>query len=139
MRNVAAFFSIIMPGFGQIYNGQFIKGIVFVIVEHFDNVYGKINEAIHLDFNGFHQKAIETTHFEGLLFYPGFFAYCIWDAWYFAKPNGDKTKTAIPFLIGGFIGEIGAIFGDKLPIPTLTVGLLMLIPMFCGMVAFRKQ
>ncbi|WP_062678090.1 hypothetical protein [Parageobacillus toebii] len=47
MRNIAALFSILMPGFGQIYNGQFIKGVFFIIVEHFDNAFGHINEAIH--------------------------------------------------------------------------------------------
>jgi hypothetical protein len=139
MRNIAALFSMLMPGFGQVYNGQFMKGVFFVIVEHFDNVFGHINQAIHLDFNGLHQQAVEATNFEYMLFYPGFFAYCVWDAWYYAKPNADKSKTAIPFVIGGFLGSIGAIFGNRLPIPTLTVGMLMIIPMICGMIVFRDQ
>ncbi|MBA2875145.1 hypothetical protein [Thermaerobacillus caldiproteolyticus] len=139
MRNIAAFFSILMPGFGQIYNGQFIKGAFFIITEHFDNALGQINKAIHLDLNGLHQQAVETTNFEYMLFYPGFYAYCVWDAWYYAKPNADKTKTAIPFIMGGFLGEIGAILANRLPIPTLTVAMLMIIPMICGMIAFRNQ
>lgn len=57
MRNIAALFSMLMPGFGQIYNGQFMKGVFLLIVEHFDNVLGKINQAIHLDLNGLHQQA----------------------------------------------------------------------------------
>jgi TM2 domain-containing membrane protein YozV len=40
MRNIAAFFSMLMPGFGQIYNRQFVKGVIFLIVEHFDNAFG---------------------------------------------------------------------------------------------------
>jgi hypothetical protein len=139
MRNIAALFSMLMPGFGQIYNGQFIKGVFLLIVEHFDNALGKINKAIHLDFNGLHQQAIEATNFDYLLFYPGFYAYCVWDAWYYAKPNADKAKTAIPFVIGGFLGEIGAILANRLPMPTLTVGMLMIIPMICGMIVFRNQ
>ena len=55
------------------------------------------------------------------------------------KANADKVKTAIPFLIGGFLGEIGAIFGNHLQIPTLTVGMLMIIPMIWGMVVFKNQ
>ena len=74
-----------------------------------------------------------------MMFYPGFYAYTVWDAWYYAKLNADKAKTAIPFLIGGFLGEIGAIFGNHLPIPTLTVGMLMIIPMIWGMVVFKNQ
>jgi TM2 domain-containing membrane protein YozV len=27
----AAFFSMLLPGFGQVYNGHFVKGIIFVI------------------------------------------------------------------------------------------------------------
>ncbi|GIM44722.1 hypothetical protein DNHGIG_02710 [Collibacillus ludicampi] len=115
MRNIAALFSMLMPGFGQIYNGQFTKGVFFLIVEHFDNILGKISQAIHLDFNGLHQQAVEAANFEYLLFYPGFYAYCIWDAWYYVKPNADKSKTAIPFVIGGFLGEIGAILANRLP------------------------
>ncbi|SDN38323.1 hypothetical protein [Bacillus sp. OK048] len=139
MRSIAALFSMLMPGFGQIYNRQFIKGVLLIIVEHYDNVMGKINTAIHLDFNGFHQNALESANFQYVLFYPGFYAYTVWDAWYFAKPNVDKTKSAIPFIIGGFLGEFGAIYANRLSIPTLMVGLLMIIPMVIGMIAFRNH
>lgn len=139
MRIIAAFFSILMPGFGQIYNQQFIKGIIFVILEHYDNVSGKINDAIHLDFNGAHQQALEIVNYGGMMFYPGFYVYAVWDAWYYAKQGANKKTTAIPFLIGGFIGEFGAIYAPKLTFPTLTVGLSMIIPMIIGMIIFRKQ
>lgn len=49
MRNIAAFFSMLMPGFGQIYNRQFVKGVIFLITEHFDNAFGHINQAIYMD------------------------------------------------------------------------------------------
>lgn len=119
MRNLAALFSMLMPGFGQLYNRQFLKSVFLLIVEHYDNVFGKINTAIQLDFNGFHQKALEAANFQYVLFYPGFYAYSVWDAWYYAKPNADKTKSAIPFLIGGILGEFGAIYASRLYIPTL--------------------
>ncbi|MED4038472.1 hypothetical protein [Niallia taxi] len=54
MRIIPALFSIIMPGFGQIYNRELVKGLIFVILEHFDNMLGRINQAIALDINGFH-------------------------------------------------------------------------------------
>ncbi len=55
MRNIAAFFSMLMPGFGQIYNHQFGKGVIFLIAEHFDNAFGHVNQAIYLDFNELHR------------------------------------------------------------------------------------
>ncbi|MDQ6598423.1 hypothetical protein [Bacillus salipaludis] len=136
MRIIAALFSIIMPGFGQFYNRQMIKGVLFVVFEHFDNMVGKINSAIQLDFNGFHQKALETVVYDGLLFYPGFYVYVVWDAWFYAKEGANKITSAIPFIIGGFLGELCTIFSAKLPFPSLTAGLLMVIPMVIGMVIF---
>ncbi len=139
MRVIAALFSMLMPGFGQIYNQQYIKGIFFVILEHYDNVSANINKAIQLDFNGFRQQALETVIYDGLLFYPGFYIYAVWDAWFYAKEGANKTKTAIPFIIGGFLGEFSSIYSSKIPIPSLTTGLLMIIPMIIGMIVFRKQ
>lgn len=139
MRNIAALFSILMPGFGQIYNRQFVKGIFFIVIEHFDNTVARMNEAIQLDFNGFHQQALEKVSYDGLLFYPGFYVYVVWDAWYYAKKGANKTTSALPFLIAGFLGEFGAIFASKLTFPSLTVGLSMVIPMIIGMVIFKNQ
>ncbi|WP_394233862.1 hypothetical protein [Niallia oryzisoli] len=139
MRNISSLFSMLMPGFGQIYNGQFLKGIIFVVIEHWDNTVGNINKAIQLDFNGFHSQALEVVVYDGMLFYPGFYVYAVWDAWFFAKKGADKTKTAIPFITAGYLGEMGAIYSSKLPIPTLTVGLLMIIPMLFGMFIYRNQ
>ncbi|WP_428908299.1 hypothetical protein [Niallia sp. Krafla_26] len=139
MRVLAGLFSILMPGCGQMFNKQYIKGVVFLIIEHFDNIQARINQAIFLDFNGYHQQAVEITNFQYLLFYPGFYVYTVWDAWFTSKPGADRTKTAIPFIIAGFIGEFGTFYAPKIPLPTLTVGLSMIIPMIIGMIIFRKQ
>ncbi|MEH7417466.1 hypothetical protein V7266_19560, partial [Neobacillus drentensis] len=117
MRNIAALFSLLMPGVGQFYNRNFIRGLVFLVIEHFDNIYGKINKAIQLDLNGFHKQALAAVIYDGMLFYPGFYVYVVWDAWFYAKKGANKTITAIPFILGGFLGELGAIFASKLPIP----------------------
>jgi len=139
MRVIAALFSMLMPGFGQIYNNQFLKGVIFVIFEHFDNIFGNINHAIYLDFNGLQHQALNQVVHEYILFYPGFYVYVVWDAWYHAKEGANKATTAIPFIIGGFLGLFGTIYSAKLPLPTLFVGLLMIIPMVIGMIIFRKQ
>jgi hypothetical protein len=139
MRVVAALFSMLMPGCGQFYNREFIKGLTFIIIEHFDNTLGHVNKAIHLDFTGFHREAIAATDFQYMLFYPGFYAYCIWDAWYHAKPGNDKTKTAIPFLVAGFMGTISAIFATSFAWPVVVTSLILIIPMLSGMYVFRKR
>ncbi len=139
MRNIAAFFSMLMPGFGQFYNQQCAKGAFFIVIELFENIFGRINKAIQLDFNGMHQEALHTVNYDFMLFYPGFYVYAVWDAWYYAKTGADKKKTALPFLIAGIIGEFSAIFSSKLAVPTLSVGLIMIIPMVAGMIFFRKQ
>lgn len=139
MRNIAALFSILMPGFGQIYNRQFVKGVAFILLEHFDNMYGNINKAIYLDFNGLHEEAVNVLNYEGALFYAGFYVYVVWDAWYYAKEGANKTTTAIPFLIGGFLGVMATIYASKLPYPVLSIGLFMIIPMIVGMIVFRKE
>lgn len=139
MRVIAGLFSILMPGFGQFYNKQNIKGFAFLVIEHYDNVLGHINKAIELDFLGYRAEAVAVTDFQYMLFYPGFYVYCVWDAWYFAKSGADKTKTAIPFLIGGFIGVLISIFGSIIPHPAITAGFSMIVPMLFGMFIFRKQ
>ncbi len=58
---------------------------------------GNINEAIQLDFNGYHQQALEIVDYAGMMFYPGFYVYAVWDAWYYAKTGANKTTSAIPF------------------------------------------
>lgn len=95
MRAVSALFSILMPGFGQIYNGQIKKGIFLLVVEHFDNMLGKINRSIQLDFNGFHQEALATVIYDAMLFYPGFYVYTVWDAWFMQKRGLIRGK--LPF------------------------------------------
>ncbi|WP_066060051.1 hypothetical protein [Robertmurraya korlensis] len=51
------FWSIALPGFGQLSNGHYVKGIVFLILEIMINVQGNFNELIFLSFNGEIEKA----------------------------------------------------------------------------------
>ncbi|GIQ70387.1 hypothetical protein DUZ99_15430 [Xylanibacillus composti] len=139
MRVIAALFSMFMPGFGQFYNNQIFKGLLFVIFEHFDNHTGHINQAIHLDFMGHHQEAIAVTDYQNMLFYAPFYVYTVWDAMYHAKPGLDKAKSAIPFIIAAISGELASIYSSLFPFPTLTVGLIMIIPMLFGILVFGRK
>ncbi|MCU9612754.1 hypothetical protein OEV98_04230 [Caldibacillus lycopersici] len=139
MRTIAAFFSLFMPGCGQFYNGNIFRGIVFIVIEHFDNIFGRINHALYLDLNGYHREALSTVDFQYSLFYPCFYAYCVWDAWFYAKSGGDKVKSAIPYLIAAFTGTMGTLFASRIPIPTFTVGFVMALIMLTGIYLFRKE
>ncbi len=139
MRVIAALFSMFMPGFGQLYNNQIFKGLLFIVIEHFDNYTGHINEAIHLDFMGHHQEAIAVTDYQNMLFYAPFYAYNVWDAMYHARLGLDKAKSAIPFIIAAIIGEMASIYSALLPFPTLMVGLSMIIPMLIGIIMFGRK
>lgn len=43
---IAALISLLMLGFGQMYSNQFIKDVIFVVIQHFDNTLEAINKAI---------------------------------------------------------------------------------------------
>jgi hypothetical protein len=136
-RVAAALLSVLMPGVGQMYNRQFIKGIIFMIIEHYDNIFACINQALYLDLNGFHRQALHTLNFQYAPFYAGFYVYTVWDALYFAKPNGDR-KSIFIFILAGFIGVIMTLFSPHLPMPAITIGLSMLMPMIIGIILYRK-
>jgi hypothetical protein len=126
-----------MPGIGQMYNGQFVKGLVFLIMEHFDNIFGGINQALYLDFNGLHTQALQAFNFQYALLYPGFYTYVVWDAFFHAEPNGNPHSIFV-FIVAGFIGTITALFASNLLAPALFIGFSMLIPMLIGVVVYRK-
>lgn len=51
-RFVAVLFGWLYTGFGQFYNQQFLKGILFLLLNLFSNQLGNLNEAIMYVFNG---------------------------------------------------------------------------------------
>jgi len=132
LRFAPALFSIFLPGCGQIFNGHVLRGILFLLIECVINVAGRINAAIHADFMGRHQEALAIVNYDYMLFYPPFYVYVTWDAVYHARPGLRKGPSAVLFLIAGIAGEMGAIYADLLPFPTLTIGLIMIIPMLIG-------
>ncbi|WCK52835.1 hypothetical protein PP175_15545 [Aneurinibacillus sp. Ricciae_BoGa-3] len=136
MNIIAALFSILMPGTGQMFNKQFIKGVTFMFIEHWDNVSGHINQAIYLDLIGFHKKSWEAIDYTYAPFYPGFYVYVVWDAAYRASSQGSKLS-AIIFVIAGFLGEFATLYAEFLPFPALTIGLIMIIPMLIGLLFSR--
>lgn len=80
--------SIALPGFGQLLNKHYIKGIFFVILEFIINVNGNFNTIIVLSFNGKTLEAVEQTNYLWLMFYPCLYFFAMWDA--FRDAGGGK-------------------------------------------------
>lgn len=62
--------SIALPGFPQILNGRYLKGILFIILEFLINVMANFNEAIRLSFIGNIEGAVSQANDQWLMFYP---------------------------------------------------------------------
>jgi hypothetical protein len=75
------FWSIALPGFGQLLNGKYIKGIVLIALEFLINVQANFNEVIILSFQGNIQAAIQKADYGWLMFYPCLYFFAMWDAY----------------------------------------------------------
>ncbi|MEY2192083.1 hypothetical protein AB7942_05020 [Neobacillus sp. BF23-41] len=64
------FWCIAFPGFGQLLNGKYLKGITFISLEFVINVKSHFNEVILYSFNGEIKKAIDYTDYQWIMFYP---------------------------------------------------------------------
>lgn len=101
--------SIAFPGFGQIINGQFLKGLLFIGLELFINTQSNLNLIILLSFHGRTAEAIAQTNFEWLMFYPCIYMFAMWDA-YKQGGEGDASISVYPFIFGAYFGTVGIIY-----------------------------
>jgi hypothetical protein len=60
--------SIALPGFGQLLNGKYLKGILFISLEFVINVRSHFNELIMLSFNGELKTPLTIQNINGLCF-----------------------------------------------------------------------
>jgi hypothetical protein len=132
------FWSIALPGFGQILNKHYIKAIVFIFLEFLVNVQGGLNQAIVHSFHGDIQLAIQTVDYQWIMFYPCLYVFAMWDAFKAAKDQANITPTpyeSIPFSVAAYITTIGVIFSNK-PIFSITFGPIFtpIIAIFLGFI-----
>lgn len=89
---IAMLWSVCIPGFGQLYNRDFIAGLLLVILEFAINVNAHLNLAILYSFRGQVTLASQVTDYQWLLFYPCVYAYSMWQAYNKAlEINQEKT------------------------------------------------
>ncbi|KIL42173.1 membrane protein [Gordoniibacillus kamchatkensis] len=136
-RTEVFLWSIALPGFGQLLNGRYVKGLLLVALEFVINWQADLNEVIILSFHGDIKQAIQLADYHWLMFYPCVYMFGIWDA--YKDAGGGVTPFAVvPFASGAFFATTGLIFSRDflgpmwLAIIGLVVGVVvgMLIRMF---------
>lgn len=103
-----------MTGFGQIYNGQLLKGLLFGIPNANINFYGHLNEALLYAFLGDIEKSQTILNYQWILFYPAFFDISHWDAYEVSyeiqRKCAPPASHKLPFILSGMFATVGVIF-----------------------------
>ncbi len=120
----AALWSIAIPGFGQLINGKYIKGLTLVGLEFLINMHSGLNMVIIYSFQGQTMGAIDATNYQWLMFYPCIYMFAIWDAYHDAD-QGQTPLLFLPFTLSAYAGTIGVIFSN-----TFTINHIMLGPLW---------
>lgn len=121
--------SVALPGFGQLLNGAYMKGILFVGLEFLINVMGNFNQVIALSFHGRIQEAINQTDYLWLMFYPCLYFFAMWDAYKDAEGE-SKPYAFLPFVFSAYIVTVGLIFSTNFTLFGYLIGPVWL-PILC--------
>jgi hypothetical protein len=125
-----ALWSIAIPGFGQLMNKKYFKGIVLIALEFIINVKANINTAIVLSFLGRTEQAVEASNYQWLMFYPCVYLFSIWDAYKDGSVEKEKPLLFLPFAIAAYIETVGVIYSKAFRINGVLPGPIFL-PMAC--------
>jgi TM2 domain-containing membrane protein YozV len=112
---VAAFWSIAIPGFGQLYNRKYVKAIIFIIMEFAINANSNLNMAIYYTWLFDIPHTQEVVDYKWLLFYPCVYVFAIYDAYHDCCVLNGKAippMLPLPFFLTSFLGTIGIILSS---------------------------
>ncbi len=112
-RTEVILWSIALPGFGQLLNGKYLKGLLLVGLEFLINVQSRLNEVIISSFHGDFEQAAAQADYQWLMFYPCIYMFGIWDA-YRDAGGGAAPYSSIPVAFGAYFGTIGVMFSHAL-------------------------
>jgi hypothetical protein len=113
--------SIALPGFGQILNGDLLKGLLFIALEFLINMKSNLNTVILYSFLGNTEMAVKQANYQWLLFYPCIYMFAMWDAFKCAK--GEVSPFSyLPFFITAILGTGGTIYSPILRIQGVLLG-----------------
>ncbi|MFD1066869.1 hypothetical protein [Oceanobacillus locisalsi] len=121
----AVLWSIALPGFAQLLNRHYIKGILFIGLEFLINIMGNLNTIIVLSFHLKIEEAIAQTNYLWFMFYPCLYFYAIWDA-YKSAGGGEKAFAYLPLAFSAYFVTIGVIFSPNFTIAGELIGPLWL-------------
>jgi len=133
--------SIALPGFGQILNQKYIKGILFIFLEFLANVQSNFNEAIISVFHGNIETSIIQINYGWLMFYPCLYFFSMWDA--VKDASGEEEIPPflfLPFVFAAYFVTVGLIYSTKVKLFGILLGpiftpMLFVIPgVFIGLV-----
>ena len=124
--------SIALPGFGQLLNGNFFKGVLLIGLEFLINVQSNFNKVIIYSFQGDIQAAIDHVSYDWLMFYPCLYMFSIWDA-YRDAGGGKLPYSFLPYAFSAYFVTVGLIYSSSLEIFGVLLGpvflpMLFLIP-----------
>ncbi|MCM2535383.1 hypothetical protein NDK43_27400 [Neobacillus pocheonensis] len=125
----ALLWSIALPGFGQLLNGKYLKGIIFISIEFIINVQTHFNKIILYSFNGDIEKAIERTEYQWIMFYPCVYFFVMWDA-YKDAGGGKEPYSYLPFIFSAYFVTVGLMYSEIIKIFGLLFGTVW-FPMLC--------
>ena len=78
---VAAFWSALFTGFGQIYNKKTLKAIILLVWTAAIINFSHVNDCIVFTLTGRFEQAHDVINYQWLLFFPSIYIYAIWDAY----------------------------------------------------------
>lgn len=123
--------SIAFPGFGQLLNQKYVKGILFISIEFIVNIQANFNEAIISSFHGNTDTSVEQINFKWLMFYPCLYFFSMWDAVKDANGEGEESPFLfLPFVFAAYFVTIGLIYSTDIKIFGVLFGPIFLPMLF---------
>lgn len=122
--------SIALPGFPQLLDGKFAKGVLFIGLEILINIQSNFNTAIMLSFQGEVEKAMLQTNYQWLMFYPCLYFFAMWDT--YRDALGEKRPFIfMPFAFSAYFVTVGVMYSSTFRIWNVLLGPIWL-PMLCA-------
>ncbi|WP_040203350.1 hypothetical protein [Neobacillus jeddahensis] len=123
--------SIALPGFGQLLNQKYVKGVLFIFLEYLVNIQSNFNEAIISSFHGDTNTSIEQINFNWLMFYPCLYFFSMWDAVKDANGGGKNSPFLfLPFVFAAYFVTIGLIYSPDIKVFGVLFGPIFLPMLF---------
>lgn len=123
--------SIALPGFGQLLNKKYIKGILFIALEILVNIQSNFNAAIVSSFHGDTSLSLNQINVNWLMFYPCLYFFSMWDAVKDADEKGENTTLLfLPFVFSAYFVTVGLIFSPVVKILGFLIGPIFLPILF---------